>query len=211
MRTPNGWRLVRGHGPWEHLRQITAGHGERDLLRRFPAVRQWAQHQWPLVIGELSTAARPISGMWFDKLPEANWRVPWHQDLHVPLAPFAAQGWGPWSDKAGVPMVMAPEPWLSRRIALRLHLDECGDDEGPLQIVPGSHRFGRLTPSQIDVLAKEGEMVTVRARPGEVLIMHPLLIHRSAPACVPSHRRVIHVEWCDAPLPPGATWLDAAP
>ncbi len=56
-----------------------------------------------------------------------------------------------------------------------------------------------------------GPMVTVHADPGDVLIMHPLLLHRSAPARIPNHRRVIHVEWCDMPLPPGATWLDVLP
>ena len=34
MRTPDGWRMVRSHGAWEHLREGLVGHGERDVLRR---------------------------------------------------------------------------------------------------------------------------------------------------------------------------------
>jgi hypothetical protein len=210
VRSTSGWRKVRSCGAWLHLREISASHGERDLLRRSPAVRQWATEQWPLVIGALSTHARPISGMWFDKLPEANWRVPWHQDVHVPVAPFTADGWGPWSTRQELTQVIAPEPWLSRRIALRLHLDPCGESDGPLQVIPGSHRHGRLSPEQSDALLASTEAVTIHAEPGEVLIMHPLLLHRSAPARLPTHRRVIHIEWCDAPLPPGAVWLDGS-
>jgi ectoine hydroxylase-related dioxygenase (phytanoyl-CoA dioxygenase family) len=164
-----------------------------------------------LVIAELSTLARPISGMWFDKLPEANWRVPWHQDVHLPVIPFTGDGWGPWSSKDGLPMVQAPEPWLSRRIALRLHLDHCGAENGPLQIIPGSHRHGVLSPDAVSEIVAGHQVHTVHAEPGDVLIMHPLLLHRSSPARKPDHRRVIHVEWCDAPLPPGAAWLDAMP
>ena len=211
MRTPDGWRMVRSRGAWEHLREALAGHGERDVLRRVPAVRAWAQAQWPIIIGELSTMARPISGMWFDKIPEANWQVPWHQDVHVSVMPFTGSGWGPWMTKAGLPSVMAPEPWLSRRLAARLHLDFCGEDQGPLQIIPGSHVHGVLTPSAIDAVVERGPVITVVAQPGDVLLLHPLLLHRSSPARVPSHRRVIQVEWCDTPLPLGATWLDDHP
>jgi ectoine hydroxylase-related dioxygenase (phytanoyl-CoA dioxygenase family) len=149
--------------------------------------------------------------MWFDKQPEANWRVPWHQDVHIPVTQCIAEGWGPWSQKDGMPYVVAPEPWLSRRIALRLHVDACDENKGPLQIIPGSHRHGRLSAAQIDNLAANGTVITVVAQPGDVLVMHPLLLHRSAPARQPSHRRVVHVEWCDAPLPPEAMWLDAHP
>jgi hypothetical protein len=211
MRTASGWRRVRSRGAWEPLREVMAGHGERDLLRRSPLVAEWARAQWPTVVGELSTVARPISGMWFDKQLEANWRVPWHQDVHIPVTPCSVDGWGPWSQKDGMPYVVAPEPWSSRRIALRLHLDACAEDNGPLQIIPGSHRHGRLSAAQIDEVVATGTVITVVAEPGEVLIMHPLLLHRSAPARQPCHRRVIHVEWCDAPLPPGAMWLDAHP
>ena len=209
MRTADGWRLARSCSAWEPLRGVMAGHGERDLLRRSPLVAAWAREQWPTVVGELSTLARPISGMWFDKRPEANWRVPWHQDVHLPVTPCIADGWGPWSQKDGMPYVVAPEPWSSRRVALRLHLDACDENNGPLQIIPGSHRHGRLSAAQIDAVVANGAVITVIAQPGEVLILHPLLLHRSAPSRQPSHRRVVHVEWCDAPLPPGATWLDA--
>jgi hypothetical protein len=211
VRTPDGWRLVRGRGSWDHLRGVADGHGCRDLLRRSPEVARWAHEQWPLVIGELSAMARVISGMWFDKLPEANWRVPWHQDVQVPVSPFVADGWGPWSRKDGMPMVQAPEPWLSRRIALRLHLDCCDEENGPLQIIPGSHRHGVLSPGDVTKIAASHSAHTIYADAGDVLIMHPLLLHRSFPARQPGHRRVIHIEWCDAPLPPGATWSNAMP
>ena len=43
MRTLDGWRMVRSLCAWEHLREALVGHGERDVLRRIPAVRAWAQ------------------------------------------------------------------------------------------------------------------------------------------------------------------------
>ena len=58
---------------------------------------------------------------------------------------------------------------------------------------------------------ERGPVITVLAQPGDVLLLHPLLLHRSSPARMPRHRRVIQGEWCDAPLPLGATWLDDNP
>ena len=34
-------------------------------------------------------------------------------------------------------------------LVVRLHLDDCGEDNGPLRVLPGSHRLGRLTSEQI--------------------------------------------------------------
>lgn len=36
--------------------------------------------------------------------------------------------------------------------------------------------------------------------------MRPLLLHASSPALAPAHRRVLHLEYAAAPLPPGLEW-----
>jgi hypothetical protein len=200
MAQADGFARVPAPAPWQHLRTLIDAHGARDLLR-FPQVVAWGQALEPLVRASGLATPRLISGLWFDKRPEANWRVPWHQDLFAPVAPFIAPGWGPWSDKHGIPHVELPEPWCSQRVAIRLHLDDCGPDDGPLEILPGTHRAGKLTPAAIDQQAQAIAPVTIHADAGELLILHPLLLHRSAPAHQPTHRRVLHLEWCGVPWP----------
>src|SRR5436305_16871 len=52
----------------------------------------------------------PFRATLFEKSQEANWLVVWHQDTALPMVGrFDASGWGPWSVKAGVHYVHAPE------------------------------------------------------------------------------------------------------
>ena len=76
----------------------------------------------------------------FDKSAERNWLVAWHQDLSLPLAErHDTAGWSGWSSKHGVVFAQPPVALLARVLALRLHLDDCGPDDGALRVRPGSH------------------------------------------------------------------------
>ncbi|HKE26679.1 MAG TPA: hypothetical protein VKB88_30205 [Bryobacteraceae bacterium] len=56
-----------------------------------------------LASGWLSGRALPFRATLFDKSLNANRLVPWHQDTALPLSRrFELDGWGPWSEKAGV-------------------------------------------------------------------------------------------------------------
>jgi ectoine hydroxylase-related dioxygenase (phytanoyl-CoA dioxygenase family) len=145
----------------------------------------------------------------FDKTPEANWPVPWHQDLSVAVRGRAdVPGWGPWSDKAGVPHVQPPAAVLERMATTRLHLDDCGPENGPLLVLPGTHRRGRLSARNTeDQLARQPPAACL-ASAGDVLLLRPLLLHASGKATRPGHRRVLHVEWATENLPPGLEWWE---
>lgn len=55
----------------------------------------------------LGHEAIPFRATLFDKSPQANWLVVWHQDTALPLRQRrAAPGWGPWSVKDGLRMRM---------------------------------------------------------------------------------------------------------
>jgi hypothetical protein len=78
----------------------------------------------------------------FDKTADANWLVPWHQDLTICVKKKVdVPGYGPWTIKAGVPHVQPPVAILDRRLAVRIHLDNCSERNGALRVLPGTHRF----------------------------------------------------------------------
>jgi hypothetical protein len=57
----------------------------------------------------LGDTAFSVRGILFDKIPEANWKVPWHQDVTIAVrAREDAEGFGPWSTKAAILHVHAP-------------------------------------------------------------------------------------------------------
>jgi hypothetical protein len=73
----------------------------------------------------LGNKAFPYHATLFDKSPDANWLVVWHQDTALPLRERRdTPGWGPWSSKRGVVYAHAPASALSKILALRVHLDD---------------------------------------------------------------------------------------
>lgn len=142
----------------------------------------------------------------FDKRPGANWSVGWHQDVTIAVARrLALPGFSAWSMKEGVPHVQPPAKILERMVTIRLHLDDCREDNGPLQVLPGSHLGGRLEDEAISDWSKR-TVVTCAVNQGGALVMRPLLLHRSAAAKVASHRRVLHLEFGGGKLPDGLEW-----
>jgi ectoine hydroxylase-related dioxygenase (phytanoyl-CoA dioxygenase family) len=138
---------------------------------------------------------RAVRGIFFDKTPGANWPVAWHQDLTLALRERRdAEGWSNWTLKRGVTHVQAPPAVLDRMVTMRLHLDDCDEDNGPLRVIAGSHISGVLPRAEVARRTREGDH-TVAARAGDALLMKPLILHASSPARVPSHRRVLHLEF----------------
>ena len=146
-----------------------------------------------------------VRALYFDKTPESNWKVPWHQDLVIAVRERMddAAGYGAWSVKAGVPHVEPPVQVLTQMLAVRIHLDDCGVENGPLRMKPGSHRLGRLTGSE----RIDGD-ASCCVRRGGAILMRPLLLHASSAAESPGHRRVIHIEYAVDELPGGVQWRD---
>lgn len=181
--------------------------GARNLLQVPEVAAIAAEGLAPLVSTVLGPRATAVRAILFDKTPRSNWRVAWHQDLAIALqAQRDVPGFGPWSVKAGVVHSLAPQAILERMIAVRLHLDECGADNGPVKVLPGTHVHGRISEADIATWHQTITPVTCCLERGGVLIMCPLLLHSSSPAQKPGHRRVLHIEYAAADLPGGLEW-----
>jgi hypothetical protein len=183
----------------------------RDLLREVPETRRLAESAplRALVREVLGPGAFVVRGLLFDKTPEANWPVPWHQDLTIAVkARVEAPGFGPWTVKGGVPHVRPPIEVLQTMLTLRVHLDDCDATQGPLRVLPGSHARGRLDAGAIRAWLDRVAPVTCLVPRGGVLVMRPLILHASSPAIDPRHRRVVHLEYASRPLPGNVEWLE---
>lgn len=169
--------------------------GTRCLLDN-PVVRTVAiQLRRELSIqGLLDESSVAVQAIAFDKTPDANWKVTWHQDLMFPFACRTdSDGYNIPCIKDGVNYARPPSEILSAMTAVRLHLDDCDETNGPLRISPGSHKNGIINSSDIaEHLARNGEF-TCLANEGEVILMKVLALHASSPASSPKHRRVLHI------------------
>jgi hypothetical protein len=74
-------------------------------------------------------------------------------------------GFSPWSRKSGIDHVEPPFEYIEQMITLRAHLDAC-DSDGPLLIIPGSYRLGRIPVREIDGIVCKSEAVACLANAG---------------------------------------------
>lgn len=186
--------------------------GRRGLLA-LPTVAELARSArvLELIRPHLPSEPFPVRAIYFDKSPEKNWLVPWHQDLTLALRARAeVPGFGPWSVKDGIPHVQPPIELLQQMLTVRLHLDDADENNGALRVLPGSHRFGRLDAPQIQALRDERADFLCTASAGDALLMRPLLLHASSRSNCDRHRRILHIEYASFALPSGLEWNEAA-
>lgn len=181
----------------------------RNLLREVPLVSALAYSRCLLeaVTAATGSSGFPIRAILFDKTPETNWSLTWHQDLAIAVREHRdVPGFEGWSVKDGVPHVHPPAWVLESMVAVRIHLDDCPAENGALMVLPGSHKEGKLDRQAINRWKSSVEPVTCAANRGDALLMRPLLLHSSKPAAEPSRRRVIHIEYTTRDLPKGLEW-----
>jgi hypothetical protein len=174
--------------------------GARHVLR-VPEIRALANDPrlTELASQFLDRGAVPFRATLFDKSSEANWLVVWHQDTALPLRTRVdAPEWGPWSVKAGMIYAHAPAWALERVVALRVSLDDSSATNGPLRILPNSHREGVLTDEQIERLARTVPPVDCVAKAGGIVVLRPLTVHASSKSVDDKPRRVLHIEYADS-------------
>lgn len=152
----------------------------------------------------------PVRSILFDKTPDENWPVPWHQDLTIAVAEERnVPGYGPWSRKDGTVHVQPPAGLLQRMATVRIHLDDTPSENGALRMLPGSHLFGKI-PSGMVASHVRDPIVTCECRPGDTLVMSPLILHSSRKSLNPARRRILHFEYARAEdLDPSLGWHEA--
>lgn len=169
--------------------------GDRELLRE-PWCAELAAHLRTRLVqaGLLEPETAAVQCTLFRKSALRNWKVSLHQDLSIPVAaPVADPRLQAWSRKQGGHFVQPPVELLERLLAVRLHLDDCGAEDGPLRVVAGSHRHGRLDAAAAMALRRARGETACTAGRGDLLIMRPLLLHASSKASRPAgRRRVLH-------------------
>ena len=184
-------------------------YGIRNLEKKFRSISNLATNEELLSLAKhlLNGDVSLVRALFFDKTPDKNWFVTWHQDKTVTLnKQIDAAGWGPWSIKDQVHHVQPPVSVLDRMITIRLHIDSADEDNGCLTVIPGSHQYGILKQTEIDELVSHRTAVPCVVNAGDAVIMRPHVLHKSSKSNQPKHRRVVHLEFSSFELPDGAAW-----
>ena len=164
-------------------------------------------------IGAIATSvlgenARPVRAILFNKSPETNWSLGWHQDRTICVTKKReAPGFGPWTVKRGMIHVAPPFDLLTRMVTVRAHLDDVPATNAPLLIAPGSQKRGRVLVDEIDQVVELCGTHSCIAEVGDIWLYSTPILHASEAASVPKSRRVLQVDFAAETLPFGLEWL----
>jgi hypothetical protein len=193
-------------GVLDHAGRIYAA---RNILELWPKVVEvWRRSPLPELLSEvLGPRFGLVRVLFFDKPPEQSWSLPWHKDMTIAVRNnrLPSRHFEHPTTKSGVPHVEASQAVLDGMLTARIHLDDVTEDNGPMQVIPGSHRTGKV--SSID----ESKPRTIFAKRGDVLLIRPLVEHNSVASRsgTVQHRRILHLEFASSPeLPDGYDWHD---
>jgi Phytanoyl-CoA dioxygenase (PhyH) len=165
-----------------------------SLSKAKPGTRCLLEHSWcqELAVQMRESEAlrlvipqefRAIQCTFFEKTLTNNWLVPVHQDLSVPVANrLPLPGWGPWTQKEGTTFVQPPVQVLEELVAVRLHLDPCAANDGPLVVVPRTHGQGVIAPNRAIELRANEQVCTANA--GDAVVFHTRQWSRLAQCCL---------------------------
>lgn len=181
----------------------------RNALEFCPELaRLWRHPMLVQLLREvLGESAGLVRALYLDKPPENSWAVPWHKDVVIPVRPGeqASELFSKPTDRAGIPHAEAPLNVLRQMLTLRIHLDDNDDNNGPLQVLPNSHRTGKT------LVVDGNRAMPVYAHAGDVLVLRPLLAHKSGHVRegVTTHRRVLQLQFAaTSELPDGFEWVN---
>lgn len=156
----------------------------------------------------LGASAKPVRAILFNKSPETNWSLAWHQDRTICVKDRReTPGFGPWTIKSGLIHVAPPFDLLTRMVTLRAHLDDVPATNAPLLIAPRSHLHGRVTVNETDKIIALCGTTACLAEAGDIWLYATPILHASEKAAMPASRRVLQVDYAAEELPGGLEWL----
>ena len=187
----DGVEIVRGLLSDREVKAIRRVLGNRSTR---PGNRAMLNHPWCVALAVRLRARLSIlqplvatQCTLFEKNQTGNWLVAAHQDLMLPSTNELGRDVG-----AGLRLIQGTMVELNGVVAVRCHVDDCGEHDGALRIKPGSHKLGVLRANEITTKTHAIEWQTQIAKAGDAVLMRPLTVHASSKSTGTSPRRVLH-------------------
>ena len=190
----------------EHNEQ---GFGMREVLKKMPELKEILFNKnFKKLIKSIDKNTFLTKAIYFDKSPQDNWYVTWHQDVPINVTrKIETENFSSWTNKKGVISVRPPEEISKNTFSMRIHLDDTTIKNGALKVIPGSHKK-RLNDDEIKLISQSSIPFTSEVNSGGVQLLKPLLLHASSVSKVQKRRRVLHLEFSSIELPNGLYYAE---
>ena len=190
-------------------KEVYPKHGIRGADKKFQTIYKLTNSYELINLASSILGSKPqiVRVVYFDKTPDKNWLVTWHQDKTITVdRKVNLSEWGPWSVKDHTHHVQPPLEVLNKMVTFRVHLDDADENNGCLKVIPKSHELGILSQPQLTEVVNTQEAFSCIAQEGDLVLMKPLLLHSSSKSINPCHRRVVHIEYSNYHLPDKLSW-----
>lgn len=158
---------------------------------------------------QLVPGCQPVRIVAFDKSPDFNWTLPWHQDRVIAVRDrHEVEGFSNWSLKVGVWHCEPPIELLSRMVFARVHIDAAAEQNGCLELALESAANGRIGASDAASVAAASPRELCIAQAGDVLFASALILHRSNASASPAPRRALRIDFSADALPAPLRWAN---
>ena len=191
-------------------KEISGQFGVREFLFKNPEIRSKIfNKRLKEIVKQISPkCTNSIKSIYFDKPPNSNWIVNWHQDLTINLSyRKEVDQYKNWRETKERTVVQPNRELLENIFTIRIHLDKCTKQNGALRVIEESHLKGTIDTTEW-IKTKVGKETICEVGKGGILIMKPLLLHSSRRTENDLNRRVIHIEFTDQKLPNGLKWKE---
>lgn len=184
-------------------------HSIRNLFHELPELKKLALNENLLkILKTIDPNLFLTKAIYFDKTPDSNWYVTWHQDIVINVSEkIETEGFSGWTKKYGVHGVIPPDSFLKSTVTVRIHIDDADESNGALRVIPGSQNK-KLNDNEINLITQNSIAHICEVEACGIQIMKPLLLHASSKATTQKHRRVIHLEFNSKNLPNGLEWAE---
>jgi Phytanoyl-CoA dioxygenase (PhyH) len=160
------------------------------------------------LLESLGTGYKMVKSIYFDKPIRANWVVNWHQDLTISVQnKVETNGFTHWLPKQNYFSVQPAVQYLENMVTIRIHLDDCTQQNGALRVITKSHSTIQAIQNLPNDFFEKEQICEVAK--GGALIMKPLIWHSSKRTENQQKRRVIHLEFSNLELPEPLIWAES--
>ncbi|MFP4844495.1 WYL domain-containing protein [Winogradskyella sp. PE311] len=183
--------------------------GMREVLKKMPEIKEIVFNKnFRKLVRSIDKNAFLTKAIFFDKSPNDNWYVTWHQDVPINvLERIDTEGFSSWTNKKDVIGVRPPEHISKNTFSMRIHLDDTTVKNGALKVIPGSHNK-RLSDDEVKLISSNSIPFVSEVASGGVQLLKPLLLHASSESKVQRRRRVLHLEFSSIELPNGLNYAE---
>lgn len=193
----------------QNLEQTRTSFAQRRLISAIPELEGLLFNKnLRRIVQAMDEKAFLTKAVFFNKPPDANWYVTWHQDRAINVhEKIETEGFTGWTQKDEVISVLPPVEVNHNCFSIRIHLDDTNDQNGALKVLPGSHKKP-LSTEEIRLISANSIPLVTDMIAGGIHLMKPLLLHASAKSKSQKQRRVIHLEFSSTELPGELEWAE---